>query len=245
MLSWDFPDVNGILEKSMISFMLCDECHRGIDNMDSKEIARQRVLSLIDSREPSGICAEAKFRLRANTVSEWRYGRSTSYMHILQEIAKEYGVSTDWLLGVETEVIVPDMIDVPIIGRIRAGYPIETFQFDNGVVRIPKDYSPAGEFFALEVSGDSMMPLMMSGDIIVCEKRPQNKCNGEICVITVDGESTLKKLLVDSQGVTLIPLNPMYQQIHFTKREVVTKKLTVDGVVIQQIRRFGKPPVTL
>ena len=210
--------------------------------MESKEIARQRVLSLIDSREPSGICFEAKFKLRANTVSEWRYGRSTTYMNMLPEIAKEYGVTTDWLLGIETEAVVPDMIDVPIIGRIRAGYPIETFPFDNGIVRIPKDFYPYGEFFALEVVGESMMPLMMEGDIIVCEKRPPNKANGEICVVTVDGESTLKKVLISAQGVTLIPLNPMYQQMNYTKREAVTKKLNIDGVVIQQIRNFGKKP---
>ena len=206
--------------------------------MESKEIARERVLALIDSREPAGICAEAKFKLRANTVSEWRYGRSSTFMNILPEIAKEYGVSTDWLLGVEHEVIVPDMIDVPVIGSIRAGYPVETYPVENGTVKIPKGMIPSGELYALDVVGDSMSPVVLDGDVIICEKVSTNKINGKICVITVDGESTLKKVRIDKNGVTLVPINPMYNDQFFTKTEVVKKNLSVDGVLVQLIRKF-------
>lgn len=222
----------------MIVFMIGDISHRGIDNMESKEIARQRVLSLIDSREPAGICAEAKFKLRPNTVSEWRYGRSSTFMNVLPEIAKEYGVSTDWLLGIEHEVIVPDMIEVPIIGSIRAGYPVETYTVENGSVKIPAGMSPSGELYALDVVGDSMSPVVLAGDVIICEKIPANKADGKICVITVDGESTLKKVRIDRNGVTLVPINPMYHELHFTKHEVVKKGLSVDGVLVQLIRKF-------
>ena len=206
--------------------------------MESKEIARQRVLQLIDSREPAAICAEAKFHLKANTIPKWRNGTLNTFMNILPEIAKEYGVSTDWLLGVEQETIIPDMIDVPIIGSIRAGYPVETYQVENGSVKIPSHMRPSGELYALDVVGDSMSPVVLDGDVIICEKVSTNKINGKICVITVDGESTLKKVRVDKNGVTLVPINPMYSELHYTKNEVVKKRLTVDGVLVQLIRKF-------
>ena len=206
--------------------------------MESKEIARMRVLSLIDNREPAGIVAEAKFHLRPNSVAEWRAKRSNTFMNILPEIAKEYGVTTDWLLGVEAEEEVPTFIEVPIIGRIRAGYPLETFQVDNGSVKIPADYKPSGECFALEVVGDSMMPLVLEGDIIVCEKMLPAKANGRICVITVDGESTLKRIRIESDGVTLLPINPMYKEMRYSKLECTKKNLHIDGVVVQMIRKF-------
>lgn len=207
--------------------------------MESREVARKRILSLIDSKEPSGIVAEAKFHLKANTVAKWRQGTLHTFMDILPLIAKEYGVSTDWLLGVDAEEEVPTFIEVPIIGRIRAGYPLETFQVDNGSVKIPADYKPSGECFALEVVGDSMMPLVLEGDIIVCEKILPAKANGRICVITIDGESTLKRIRIDSDGVTLIPVNPMYKETHFTKLECTKKNLRIDGVVVQMIRKFS------
>ena len=205
--------------------------------MDTKEIARKRILALIDSNEPSDICFEAKMKLRAHTVAEWRQGTLKTYMNYLPQIAKEYKVSTDWLLGVETEEAVPSFISVPIIGSIRAGYPVESYDVENGYVKIPAEMKPAGKLFALEVIGDSMMPLVMDGDKIVCSKNI-NKANGRICVVTVEGESTLKKIKADNAGITLIPLNPIYKEIHYSPEEAKEKGLSIDGVLVQMIRTF-------
>ena len=206
--------------------------------MESKEIARVRVLALIDNREPAGIVAEAKFHLRPNTVSEWRAKRSNTYMNILPEIAKEYGVTTDWLLGVEREAVYPDMIEVKTVGSIKAGYPIESYPVIGDSVQIPADIAPSGEVFALDVVGDSMYPLVFNGDKIICEKTDDRRANGKICVVTVGGESTLKRVRIDSNGITLIPINPMYQEIHYNKKECAEKNLSIDGVLVQSVRRF-------
>ena len=205
--------------------------------MDSRDIARRRIIALIEANEPSYICFEAKFHLKANTVSEWKRGRTTTFMNILPEIAKEYKVSTDWLLGVEAEEVTPTFISVPIIGSIRAGYPVECYDVEGGHVKIPAEMKPAGKLFALDVVGDSMMPLVMDGDRIICSKNI-NKANGKICVITVEGESTLKKIRADNAGITLIPLNPFYKDIHYTPEEAKEKGLSIDGVLVQMIRTF-------
>ena len=123
------------------------------------------------------------------------------------------------------------------MGRIQAGYPIESYEGHFGEIYLPHDVSPNADLFALEIVGDSMMPVFMEGDIIICEKI-HNNYNGKFCVITVDGESTLKKLKVDSSGVTLIPLNPLYKEIHYSKMDTVKKNFRVDGVVIESIRKF-------
>ncbi len=206
--------------------------------MESKEIARQRVLSLIDSREPSAVCAEAKFHLKPNTVPRWRNGSLSTYMNILPEIAKEYGVTTDWLLGVESDVVVPDMLEVPVVGVIQAGYPIESFEVHDDTVSIPYDFKPSGEVYALKVKGDSMLPLVMDGDIIICEKISDRYANGRICVVTVDYESTLKKVRMDSTGISLIPLNPLYKELRFTKAEAAKHNISIHGVLVQMIRKF-------
>ena len=206
--------------------------------MESREVARKRILSLIDSKEPSGICAEAKFHLKANTVAKWRQGTLHTFMDILPQIAKEYGVTTDWLLGVEQEDIYPDMTTVKTIGVIQAGYPIESYEVEGDEVRIPAELAPSGEVFALDVRGDSMLPMVMDGDKIICEKASNRRANGRICVVTIDGKSTLKKIKIDNNGVTLIPLNPMYKETYYTAKQCSSMGFKIDGILVQSIRKF-------
>lgn len=128
--------------------------------------------------------------------------------------------------------------EVAIVGRIQAGYPIESYQGHYGTLYLPHDVRPNAKVFALEVVGDSMMPVVMEGDIIICQKGL--KADGRICVVTVDGESTLKKVRLESngKGITLIPTNPMYKEIHYSASEAIEKDLTIDGVLIQMVRNF-------
>lgn len=204
--------------------------------MDSKEKARMHIISSIEDQYDSFREFEKEMDLKPATVTEWKRGRSSTFMDMLPEIADELGVSVDLLLG--RKVKPQGLVSVPIIGRIQAGYPIESYEGTYGEIRIPDDEKPNTELFALEVVGDSMMPIVMEGDIIICERIEPNRANGKICVVTIDGESTLKKLKADSSGVTLIPLNPLYKEIHYTKHEVITKDFKVNGVVIESIRKF-------
>ena len=204
--------------------------------MESKEIARKRIADLIQSTGLTNEQADKKFGLRKNTVAEWKSGALSTYMNKLPEIADEFDVSVDWLLGRVSHARPTPIIS--IVGRIQAGYPIESYEGQFGEIYLPNDINPSADVFALEVVGDSMMPIVMEGDVIICERTDIIRANGKICVITVDNESTLKKLKIDSTGVTLIPLNPMYKEIHYTKPEAKAKNFTVNGVLIESIRKF-------
>ena len=128
--------------------------------------------------------------------------------------------------------------EVSIVGKIQAGYPIESYEDRYGTLYLPHDVGPNAKVFALEVVGDSMIPLVMEGDIIICQKGLM--ADGRICVVTVDNESTLKKVRLESngKGITLIPINPMYKEIHYSAHEAIEKNLTIDGVLIQMVRNF-------
>ena len=126
---------------------------------------------------------------------------------------------------------------VPIVGRIQAGYPVESFDDIEGYVSIPTGLLYSDDLFALTVVGDSMMPLVMDGDIIICDRNIQN-INNKICAVTLDGESTLKRVRLDSNGVTLIPTNPMYNEIRLSNKKAEEKNFHIDGVLVQMIRNF-------
>lgn len=205
--------------------------------MNSKEIARERIISLIDTIYDSYKDFEEELGYGKNTVTEWKRGVST-FMERLPDIADALNVSTDYLLGREAASLVPEVIHVPLVGRIQAGYPVESFESPKKYIKVPSEVAHnENDYFALTVVGDSMMPLVMEGDVIILRKNTQN-VNNEICAVTVDGESTLKRVRIDSDGVTLIPTNPMYKEIHFSPKKAEEKNFHVDGVLVQMIRNF-------
>jgi repressor LexA len=64
-----------------------------------------------------------------------------------------------------------------------------------------------------------MAPRIEDGDIIVVSPRHDVK-NGDICVVRVDEEDTVKKIKIDEQFVHLIPLNPEYEPMVIRKKDV-------------------------
>ena len=206
--------------------------------MDSKEIARERIIGWIEESFESYKEFEDDLDLKPTTVTEWKRGRSSTFMNILPEIADALGTTVDYLLGHNKNP--QEIKKIPIEGRIQAGYPIQSFKYsDYEYVRVPADeYPSTSVFFALEVTGDSMMPVIMDGDIIICEKPYGKQVRDKICAVTIDNESTLKRVRMDNSGITLVPINPMYKELHYTKEEAEEKGFRVDGVLVQMIRTF-------
>ena len=84
--------------------------------------------------------------------------------------------------------------DIPILGRIAAGVPIEAIQTEVGRVTAPSELLGSGEHYALEVRGDSMIQAgILEGDIVIL-KRTDTAETGDIVVALVDEEeATLKR----------------------------------------------------
>lgn len=125
---------------------------------------------------------------------------------------------------------------IPILGSIQAGYPVESFENPDGYVSSPVGKNP-DNLFALKVIGDSMLPLVMEGDVIILNKIT-DQVNGKICAVTIDNESTLKRVKKDSTGVTLIPTNPMYPELHYSAKKAEELGFRIEGVLVQMVRNF-------
>ncbi|HUF85891.1 MAG TPA: transcriptional repressor LexA [Thermohalobaculum sp.] len=102
--------------------------------------------------------------------------------------------------------------DVPLIGRIAAGAPIEALENGPAPVGVPSMMlSRAGEHYALEVKGDSMIDAgIHEGDIVVI-RRQDSADNGDIVVALIeDSEATLKRLRRKGSAIALEAANPSY-----------------------------------
>ncbi len=103
---------------------------------------------------------------------------------------------------------------VPVIGRVTAGNPILAFEDVTGYICYNTEET--GDFFALNVTGNSMINAgILDGDVVIVRKQPTAR-NGEIVIAMIDGEATVKRLQVDGSQVWLMPENPDYDPIDGT-----------------------------
>ncbi len=125
-------------------------------------------------------------------------------------------------------------VSVPVMGRIAAGTPIEAIQNHSHTVTVPPEMLGAGEHFALEVRGDSMIDAgIFDGDTVLIHKQP-TASNGEIVVALVDDEeATLKRLRRKGNSIALEAANPAYETRIFGPERVA-----VQGKLVGLLRKY-------
>jgi repressor LexA len=126
-----------------------------------------------------------------------------------------------------------DVIEIPLHGRIAAGVPIEALESDR-MLPVPAALLGAGDHYALEVSGDSMIEAgIFDGDYALV-KRTDTARDGEIVVALVrNEEATLKYLRREDGKIRLDPANAAYETQIFLPEEVV-----VQGKLAGLLRRY-------
>ena len=102
-------------------------------------------------------------------------------------------------------------LDVPILGAVPAGKPIEAIEDMQGSVSVPARIK--GELFALKVKGESMIEAgILDGDYVIVKKQNHAE-SGEIVVATIDGEATVKYLEKKQGRIRLLPANSRFEPI--------------------------------
>lgn len=126
-----------------------------------------------------------------------------------------------------------DVIEIPLHGRIAAGVPIEALE-GQSMLPVPAALLGAGEHYALEVSGDSMVEAgILDGDYALI-RRTDTARDGEIVVALVRGEeATLKYLRREDGMVRLDPANAAYEPQIYRPGEV-----QVQGKLAGLLRRY-------
>ena len=125
-------------------------------------------------------------------------------------------------------------VNVPMVGRIAAGTPIEALQNRIADVPVPSGMIGRGEHYALEVTGDSMINAgILDGDTVIIQE-VSSASTGEIVVALVDdNEATLKRLRRRGDSIALEAANPAYET-----RLYGADRVKVQGKLVGLIRRY-------
>ena len=126
-------------------------------------------------------------------------------------------------------------IDLPVMGRIAAGTPIEAIAHASRNVAVPGSMlSGSGEHYALEVKGDSMIEAGINDGDIVVIRETETAENGDIVVALVeDHEATLKRFYRRGNAIALEAANPAYET-----RVLPGDKVRVQGRLVGLIRTY-------
>lgn len=110
------------------------------------------------------------------------------------------------------QAVTVSAVELPVMGRIAAGVPIEAIQHRSHSVAAPQTMLGKGEHYALEVKGDSMIDLGINNGDVVVIRESQVADNGDIVVALVeDQEATLKTYRKMGDQIALEAANPAYE----------------------------------
>lgn len=129
-----------------------------------------------------------------------------------------------------------NMIQIPVLGTIKAGIPIEAQQDILEYIEIPKTWLKGGkQFYGLKISGDSMFPKYQEDDIVVFEDSRNYDMHcamNKDCAVMINGyDATFKKVLLSEEGITLVPYNTgAYDIKMYSKEDVINKPIRIIGI---------------
>ena len=208
-----------------------------IEEKNNAKILAKNLKRLLYKRGKTQVDVIRDLGIKQSTISSWMTGDRLPRMDKLDmpcaylkcnrsELMEEYtGETRDY-----------DAVKIPILGKVAAGKSIEMIEDVLGDVTInrPND----AQYFALQIKGDSMLPRIEDGDIVIVRKQDDIE-SGDLAIVSINGEdATCKRLKKYRDGIELIALNPTYGTRFFTNEQIESEPVTIIGKVVELRAKF-------
>jgi DNA (cytosine-5)-methyltransferase 1 len=166
-----------------------------------------------------------RFRLKA---------LSGVHQHIDSLIKKGLLTKNEGARGVGLKRGSPDILEIPIMGTIAAGQPIEAIEIPEDIIKMGREEIPGtGKLYALRVVGNSMIDEgIFDGDTVIIKQQSTADDGETVVAIIDDNEATLKKIYREKNRFRLQPANLSLFPIYRAEVEI-------RGVVVKTIRNYG------
>lgn len=170
--------------------------------------------------------------------SKYEMGTASPNPETLKKLAEVLNVSVDYLIGNDVPPERPGYVRIPVLGRVAAGIPIDAIEEVIDWEDISAEAAGGGEYFGLQIKGQSMEPKISDGDVVIVRRQPDVD-SGDIAVVLVNGnDATVKRVKKSPQGVTLIPSNPAYEPMYYSNEEIESLPVTILGKVVELRAKF-------
>lgn len=204
-------------------------------------IFSSKLSELMDQQKITDALLAEKLNVSRTTILRWRSGERSPKLGKMNEIAAFFGVSPK--VFVEQNLLSQiknneSKSAIPKYGYVTAGPDGTAFQEFLGY-EIFDDITNPEDYFALDVSGDSMTgDGILDGDTVLIQVQPTIDYNGQIAVVIINGEEgTLKHVYINDGSITLQSSNLAYQPRIFIGEECSIIKI---AGVLKELKRKWK-----
>lgn len=202
---------------------------------------QNRLQKAMNIRNMKQVDLVEKTGLDKTLLSKYLSGISNARQDKLTVLAEALQVNEIWLMGYDIPMeSIPikniEKIKIPVLGTVKAGYDYLAQENIVGYESIDNVSDPEN-YYALQVTGNSMEPLFSDGDIAIVHKQ-DNFDSGNTCIVLINGdEATVKKVVRMDDGIDLIAMNPYYPVRHFSKNEMNEIPVKIIGKVVEARKR--------
>ena len=194
--------------------------------LGNKKIMAKNILYYMEKHQKSRNEMCEALGVKYTTFTDWVKGNSYPRIDKIELMANYFGISKSDL--VEEHVVAP-----------RKGITINDAVTDIiDTEEISLEMARTGEFFGLQIKGDSMEPKISDGDVVIV--RQQNDAeSGDIVIATINGdEATCKRIRKYRDGIELVSSNPCYEPMFFSNEEIENKPVRIIGRVVELRDKF-------
>lgn len=184
------------------------------------------------------------------TIGMWEIGERKPGPDKYEEIADYFNVDMDYLYGrspIKQKISYDSkgqahhnipVHTINVLGRVAAGIPLNAVEEIIDTEEIPEKMARTGEFFGLKIKGHSMEPRICDGDVVIVRQQADVE-DGDIAIVLVNGdEGTCKRIKRYQDSLALLPLNPTYEPMVYTKKQVADLPVTIIGKVVELRGKF-------
>jgi len=200
-----------------------------------------RLCEALKARNMTAAELSRKLGINEGTVSQYKNGAYEPKQRRLQQIAEILNVSIPWLMGadvpmdikIDNLVPIESVKKIPVLGKIACGEPILAEENIDGYVITPTGVKAD---YVLNCEGDSMVDAnIFNNDKVFIKSQPMVE-NGEIAAVLIGNDTTLKKVYMKDDTLTLIPANSNYEPLVYTRDEL--NSIRILGKVVAVLRQI-------
>ena len=171
------------------------------------------------------------------TIQKWEDGSAVPPYSVISRLADFFNVSVDELMNGDLSAHLNT--EIPVLGMVRGGSPILANQEYRGFEHVIPDDASHGDCFYLEVVGDSMKDArILPGDLLYIHRQDYLN-NGDIGVVLIDDEATVKTVYFKGDTMILQPANDEYEPIILSAKDQEEKNVHVIGKVLHNRIKFS------
>ena len=193
--------------------------------------------SFDEMKDAIGLASKSGVHRLVSALEERGYIRRLANRARAIEVIRQPGLASDNVVEADfsgTSGSSDRIVELPLLGRIAAGTPIEALSDPSHYTSVPQSLLSAGDHFALEIVGDSMIEAgIHEGDTVII-RRTDTANSGDIVVALIDeAEATLKTLRKEPGRIGLEPANMQYETRYFSSDQV-----RIQGRLTGLIRKY-------